>query len=218
MSNEKAYLNLTAPLPSDDLLERTVLSYIFVDNTIITKINTKLTANDFYQDKHKIIFNAMNILYKQEAKIDVATVAHILGDDIKKVTVSYLTELATAEFNTNGYKFVVEKVKELSDRRNTAKELIYALNSVMNTQTDMAENIIKINEVAENTLKAVNKGVHSLNMEEVISKTEMELIENLKNGRKIKGRQSGITDLDIALNGFENEVILIGARPLILAA
>lgn len=213
MSKEKAYLNLTAPLPNDELLEQVVLGHIFLDNSIMTDIKTKLTANDFYYEKHKVIFNAMNILYKQDAKIDVATVANVLGDDIKKITVSYLTDLSIRENSIEGYKYIVEKVKEFSDRRNTAKELVLALNNMMNTQTDMGENILKINEIANDTLKTVNKGSYALNMEELLMKTEMELIENLKNGGKLKGRQSGIADLDNALGGFENELIVCGARP-----
>lgn len=213
MSNEKTYLNLTAPLPHDELLEQVVLGHIFLDNSIMTKVKTVLTANDFYFEKHKTIFNAMDILYKQDAKIDVATIANILGDDIKKITVSYLTDLSIKETSTEGHKYIIEKVKEFSDRRNTAKELMLTLNGIINTQTDWGKHILKINDIANNTLKTVNKGQHALTMEEVVNKTEAELMEALMNKGKIKGRLSGIADLDNALDGFENELVIIGARP-----
>lgn len=211
--NKENFFNITQPLPSDIELEKKMLGMIMTDNDIMQEVRNIITFKDFYNDIHQRIFYGMCLLQEREAVIDPITLANILGKDIEKVRISYLSDLGCSELNSTGFKYIASKIKELSNRRGTIRNLLSVANDMMNTSTDMEDNINKVNDIANDTLKAVNKGVHALDMKQLIEKTEAQIIENLRNGGALKGRQSGITDLDLALGGFENELVVIGGRP-----
>lgn len=213
MKENKNFLLLNSPLPSDIEMEKKILGMIFANNDILQDVRTIISYTDFYHDKHIKIFYAMCVLQEQEAVIDAITVANILGTDLPSVGVSYITDISISEPSSQGFKYVAHKVKELSSRRTTIQNLIKVANDMMNIDTDMNQNINKVSDVANTVLKTVNKGAHALDMEQLIAKTEVQILENLNNGGRLKGRQSGITDLDLALGGFENELIVVGARP-----
>lgn len=207
------FFNITQALPSDIELEKKILGQIMYDNEILQEVRTIITYKDFYSDVNQRIFYAICILQQREAVIDPITLANVLGSDIEKVKISYLSELGTSEPTSSGFKYVASKIKELSNRRATIQNLIKVANNMMDTDTDMEDNINKVSDVANDTLKSINKGVHALDMKQLIEKTEAQILESIQNGGVFKGRQSGITDLDLALGGFENELIVIGARP-----
>lgn len=215
---QQNYFTLNQPLPSDMEMEKKILGMIFNDNDILQDVRTIISYTDFYHDRHIKIFYAMCILQEKEAVIDAITVANVMGSDLQSVGVSYITDISISEPSSQGFEYVAGKIKELSSRRTSIQNLIKVANDMMNIDTDMNQNINKVSDVANTVLKTVNKGIHALDMEKLVEKTKTELIENLNNGGRLKGRQSGITDLDLALGGFENELIVVGARPLILAA
>ena len=213
-NNNINYFNATQPLPSDLEIEKNLLGKIMYNNEILQEVRTVLTYRDFYSDIHQRIFYAMCLLQQKEAGIDPVTVANALGSDINKVQPSYLTELVCSQFTSRGFKYEANKIKELANRRATIRDLIRVANDMMNVDTNMDENIENVTDIANSTLQIVNKGIHSLNMSELIEKTKAQIEENiLKGGVQLKGRQCGITDLDLAIGGFENELIIIGARP-----
>lgn len=211
--NIKNYFTLNRPLPSDIDMEKKLLSFIMLDNSILSYVRTKLNANHFYSDINKRIFYAICLLAEQEAAIDVITLSNALKED-NVVKPSYITDLAMFEVAVSGLEYIVDKIRELYDRREAVKLLMGNLLDMMNIETNMSENIEKVSDSANNVLKSVNKGVHALSMPELIEKTKDEIVLNsMSANRGIKGRRCGITDLDLALNGFSDELIVIGARP-----
>ena len=212
MKNTNNYITLNVPLPSSLDLERKILGQIFYDNDILTDVRSQLTFKDFYSDKHQRIFYAMCLLQQEEASIDAVTVANKLGRDVETIGVSYISELSISEASRQGFRYVISKIKELSSRRENIVAILNNAKLMFDVETDMNDNINNLSDVADNALRRVNKGVHALNMKALIEKTEAQVIEAYNNqGRR--GRFCGITDLDLVLGGFENELIIIGARP-----
>lgn len=206
--------NLNRPLPSDLLLEKKLLGQIFVDNSIFAEVNTLINANNFYSDKHKKIYTAMGVLNGQDAPIDPVNVAALLKNDIGVIGgISYLVEISTSEISAGGFRYTVKKVKELYVRRCSIVELLQLASEMLDTGTELNKNIEKISDLSNSTLKRVGLGDNAKSMQDLLKEAEKELLENIANGGKVKGRLCGIKDLDNTLGGFENELIVIGARP-----
>ena len=217
-NNEKNYFTLNCPLPNSFELEVKLLSKMINNNDIIQDVLTKVKFSDFYNSKHRKIFYAICLLHQEQAVIDAVTIAHKLGSSIEDIGPSYITEIAVNDLYKDGYEYIANKIKELSNRREAVRGLLVSASKMMNIETNLNENIESINDLTNDMLKNTNKGNHALDMEQLIEKTKDRIEEKLLNGKEFSGRQCGITDLDKAMGGFEDELIIIGARPLILAA
>lgn len=211
--NEKNYFTLNCPLPNSHELEVKLLSKIINNNDIMQEVLTKVKFSDFYNTKHRKIFYAMCLLHQEQAVIDPVTIAHKLGSSIAEIGPSYITDIVMNDFYKDGFDYIADKIKELSNRREAVRGLLVSASKMMNIETNLNENIQSINDLTNDMLKSTNKGNHALRTPELLDKTKEVLEERLINGGGISGRQCGITDLDIAMNGFENELIIIGARP-----
>lgn len=211
--NEKNYFTLNCPLPNSYELEVKLLSKIINNNDIMQEVLTKVKFSDFYNTKHRKIFYAMCLLHQEQAVIDPVTIAHKLGSSIAEIGPSYITDIVMNDFYKDGFDYIADKIKELSNRREAVRGLLVSASKMMNIETNLSENIESINDLTNDMLKNSNKGNHALDMEQLIEKTKDRIEEKLLNGKEFSGRQCGITDLDKAMGGFEDELIIIGARP-----
>ena len=73
--------NLIAKIPPHSLeAEESLLGCLLIDKDAIIKVADNLTAEDFYRDGHKIIFEAMRELYANQEPIDIITISkHFLN-------------------------------------------------------------------------------------------------------------------------------------------
>ena len=60
-------------VPFNHEAEAYVLGSILIDNNLMNTVIGKLDARDFYDENHKIIYEAMVILFKENARIEFAT-------------------------------------------------------------------------------------------------------------------------------------------------
>ena len=79
MANESK--NLMAKIPPQNIeAEKSVLGSLMLDSKSIDVIIDILRPNDFYQTKHKIIYEAMFDLYQNKEPIDVLSLSSRLKD------------------------------------------------------------------------------------------------------------------------------------------
>src|SRR3990167_6297895 len=79
--------------------EQSVLGSLLLDRDAIIKIADLITADDFYDDRHRVIYLAVLALYDERASIDILTVSNKLdeGHSLEKIGgMSYLTNLVNA--------------------------------------------------------------------------------------------------------------------------
>ena len=66
---------MTSNIPPHDLnAERAILSCLLQDKTVMDKIYEMLKTDDFYHDKHKIIYETMLELHSKSEPLDAFTV------------------------------------------------------------------------------------------------------------------------------------------------
>src|SRR3990172_12902916 len=109
--------NKAANIPPQNLdAEASLLGSLLIDNDAFVKIGDSLRAEDFYDGRHKLIFEAMESLYNARKPVDILTLSEQLKSSGHIETVggaSYLTELTnllpTAANLDNYAEIVAEK-------------------------------------------------------------------------------------------------------------
>jgi replicative DNA helicase len=207
--------NKTIPPQSTDA-EASLLGAILIDSDAIVKVADIVTFEDFYDEKHRRIFEAIVTLYEQHSPIDVLTLSNKL-DEMGFIEyiggASYLTELTNyvpTASHVNQYADIVAQ-KALRRRLIKASQDIVGLgfDETIGLQGLIENAEIKIFEVSQ---KHVKQDVTSL--ENILTESFDRLDELHKDKGKLRGIPTGYKDLDNILAGLQNsDLMVLAARP-----
>ncbi len=207
--------NRTIPPQSTDA-EASLLGAILIDSDAIVKVADIVTYDDFYDEKHRRIFEAVVTLYEQHSPIDVLTLSNKLTEMgfIEFVGgASYLTELTNyvpTASHVNQYADIVAQ-KALRRRLIKASQDIVGLgfDETIGLQGLIENAEIKIFEVSQ---KHVKQDITSL--ENILTESFDRLDELHKDKGKLRGVPTGYKDLDRILAGLQNsDLMVLAARP-----
>ncbi|NOZ24738.1 MAG: replicative DNA helicase [Nitrospirae bacterium] len=204
-------------LPPQNLeAEQSILGAILLDNEALLKSLEVISADDFYRNSHRLIFNAMVELFEKNEPIDLITLTdHLRTKNQLEVIggVSYLSSLVNAVPTSANVRYHSKIVKEKALMRSlirSATEIVttvYEENLPADDLVDLAEKTIF--EISDKRIKAPFS-----RLKEVI-KDSFEMIEHLYDRKEaITGVPSGFRDLDELTTGFQpGDLIIIGGRP-----
>lgn len=178
-------------------------------------VDSGITVEDFYLEKHQKIFNMMMSMYEDNKNIDSVSLSSKLKDfDIydKVGGIEYLMQLANATISANNTKDYINIIRNKSLARKVIKvgEEISkdALDSSVNID-DMLENVEK--KVTDVTRSKTDSEFHD--GENLFDET-IEYVHNMKGKNGITGVQTYFKDLDNTTSGFQNgDLIILAARP-----
>ncbi|MBQ1947594.1 MAG: replicative DNA helicase [Clostridia bacterium] len=207
-------LTIGRKMPSSPDAEQAVLGAMILNREAQAIVFAALHASDFYQEAHKIIFEAMEGLFSQNKLIDLVTVCDALGARLDSVGgASYLGGLADAFFTIENLREHVRIIQEKA----LLRRLISAGTSITELCYDETEETSEIVEAAQQKLFAAVEGTESKNFEvmrEVLINSVNALDKLIKSGGKIIGVRSGFSGLDQAMAGLQrSDLIIIAARP-----
>lgn len=201
--------------PHSAQAEEAVLGSILKNPASIVRVADFLRPDDFYQARHRHIFQAMRALFEDQRPIDYHTVA----DELQRLGLYeaaggllYLSELNLAtptSAHVEHYGHIVERtsiMRRLISASQTIAEIAYRDNLEPDTALEKAEQMIL--SIAE---KRVTRDFRSL--EDVLS-DYMEQVEAMHAGEGARyGIPSGYIDLDKILGGFQRtDLIILAAR------
>ena len=199
-------------LPFNSEIEAEVLGAIIIDNNKILDALEILKADDFYKDKHRYIYKAIEKLYKDNKNVDMIT----LMMELKPVldAIGGITYISALTSSTMGRKIKdhCEILKELSNKRQVIKECTIAIEKVHNG------NISKeiITEFENNILSIQSEKSQIMKIDEVMAKTLSFVEDNYRRGGGIIGMECGLKTIDEATDGFiKKDLVVIAARPSI---
>lgn len=189
--------------------EMEVLGAVFLDNDCMCDIN--LHSDDFFSQKHQLLYKAMQKLYSEGRVIDTTTIADVFKNDIQAIGgFSYLTQIigATVRFD----KSKVDIIKEKSNLRKMYSLLGNAIEEIKSSNKDF-NNIFT--ELQNGIFSIGGEDPEELLSDEGMMKETLEVIEkNYNLGGRLMGYESGIKPLDEALNGFQRgKLYVIAGRP-----
>jgi replicative DNA helicase len=199
--------------PFDEDAERAILGSLIVYPELQKPITARLTTDDFYLQKHKVIYQVVVDLFYQGKVFDI----HVLRNELQKQGKldevggnAYLLQILDESVPTDIASQIVNILIEKTKIRRTYKKLTEMLSEIKRVE-DPSEIIEKALIDFKELLK---DNVSIENFEIVIRSQLKEINEALKDPSIIKGIPSGFYELDRLTNGFEGgELIIIGARP-----
>lgn len=216
MTEEKHH-STSGKLPPQDLVaEKSLLGAIMLSDEIMPDILTILRPDDFYDERHQIIFKAMVALYDQHKPIDLLTLTSKLRTEKNLKAVgggAYLAELSNFVPAASHAKAYAEIVENTSTRR----KLIKAGTNISEKAYEENANVGELIGEAEKELFEVSDKVVKSDyvaMDDLLVSALERIAELRKNKGALRGLKTGFIDIDKKTAGFQKgDLIIIGARP-----
>lgn len=202
--------------PQNAEAEASLLGAVLIDADAIVKIADIIHADDFYDERHKHIYESVVALYEKHSPIDVLT----LSDQLKGQ--GYLDMVGGSSYLTELTNFVptathVEQYAEIVAQKSIRRRLIRASQEITGLGFDEAKGLQELIEDAETRLfevsqRHIKQDVTSL--ESILSESFDRLDDLHKDKGKIRGVPTGYKDLDNMLAGLQrSDLFIIAARP-----
>lgn len=204
--------------PHSDESEIALLACMMLDENAAESILETATPDDFYQERHRIIFKNMKQLKDRGRAIDLVTVSSRLTDnnELDKVGgIDYLTEIASNLPNAANADKYLEIIKEKSILR----ELIKAGTNITELAFNVVEDTDSLITKAQDITSDLGEGTKRKSIEyitDVLERHQKQLdhLINNKDNKSISGVTSGFSHLDNITSGFQkSDLIIVAGRP-----
>jgi len=202
--------------PQNKEAEVAVLGGILIDKDAILKIASVLNADDFYADKHSLIYESMLYLFERREPIDIVHLSSRLKD-LKKLDLiggrSYLAELSSAASTAAN----VESYARIVKQKATLRKLIKAGQEIVNLGFSESEDAEDILDKAEQHLFGVSQKYLQRNFMPIsnVLQQSFDRIDELHGqDGALRGLSTGFIDLDKILAGLQKaNLVILAARP-----
>jgi replicative DNA helicase len=201
-------------MPHSDESERAVLAGVLIDPTRLPAVSERLTADDFYSERHRTLYQVMLDLQFGGTEIDLRTVQGKLEQQKRLESVGGVAYLASLDLDLPDLARLdtyVELIKERSVRR----RLIDACGEITRLSLDGGVEAAQALDQAERVVlelgeEAIRRGFVPL--QDVFQTTLAELEE--KPDRVLAGVSTGFLDLDkMTLGLHPGNLVILAARP-----
>ena len=203
--------------PQNADAEVSLLGSLLIDDESITIIADKISSNDFYEQRHGVIYSAILRLYEQNKPIDLLTLSNALKNTDELETVggsSYLTELTNAVPTAAHAEHYADIVAEKALRRRLIKASEDIVTMSFDENTSSVQEILeqaeqRLFKVSQRTLKQ-----DLVSIEQILAEGFDRLDDLHKNKGKLRGVKTGWRELDNKTAGLQrSDLIILAARP-----
>ena len=208
--------SLIKQLPVSIEAEQAVLGSIIIKPESFDTIGGMLTADDFYLEDHKSIFNAINYMYQQSKVIDPVTLVNALveqrGKD-KESGIQYISLIAESVPAVSNIKEYARIVKDKSILR----RLIGACDEINRDAYDESAPVRKILDSAEQRIFDISNGNETKefrHIKDILQNVYRDLEILSETNGKVSGTKTGFDALDKMLVQMgKGDLVIVGARP-----
>lgn len=212
----KARMNEERLLPQNIEAEMSLLGSLLIDKEAMIKIGDLVTADDFYVQKHREIYEAISELYRRHEPVDILTLTNRLDEKGLLQTIggrAYLMQIS----NTVPTSSHVSNYANIIQKKSTLRRLIHAAQDITAIGFDATEDVEAMLDRAEQTLFGVSQKYLKTAFTPITSVLDgaFERIDEMHRDKgKMRGVPSGFTELDKLLGGLQNsDLIVLAARP-----
>ncbi len=208
--------NSRKQLPQNTDAEASLLGAILIDTDALVKIADQVTAEDFFEEKHKQIYIAITQLYDKRSAIDVLTIADQLKSN------GYLDSVGGAGFLTELTNYVptaahVENYAEIVAQKAVRRRLIAASKEIGDLGYDESTTLKELVESAESRLFEVsNQQIKQTvtSIESILADSFERLDDLHKDKARLRGVPTGYQDMDDMTAGLQRgDLFILAARP-----
>ncbi len=204
-------------LPPQNLeAETALLGCLMLDKDAVIKVADKIISDDYYDLRHRLIYEAIVQLFEKNTSIDVLTVSNLLEEkkDIERVGgASYLASLVNSvpsAANAAYYASIVRK-------KGTLRRLISSASQITNLAFEEEGEIEDILDKAEQSLFNISQQhlqQNFVSISSVLSESFDRIDELHRSSGKLRGLPTGFVDLDKKLGGLQkSDLVILAARP-----
>ncbi len=202
--------------PHSEEAEQSVIGSVLIDHDAVGVAAENLKPEDFYNLRHKEIFEAILDLYHAGRAVDLVTLKTQLEHRGKLEAagdMKYLTQVATAVPNSVHIRQYVKIVKDKALYRRFIQLGNQVLQQSFTTETP-------IEQLSENVEKQVfnilqNRGSQDFShIKDVLMESFDDIEKVAANGGTVAGISTGFVDLDQKTAGLHpSDLVIVGARP-----
>ncbi|MBR6725024.1 MAG: replicative DNA helicase, partial [Erysipelotrichaceae bacterium] len=179
-------------------------------------VDAGVTADDFYLDKHRQIYNLMHSMYENKEKVDTVSLSSRLKDFgvyDKIGGLEYLMQLANATISANNTGEYISIIRNKS----LARKVIKVGEEISNDAYDSSVSVDEMLENVERKVTEVTRSKTSADFktgEEIFDATIKHIQAIQEAGTAITGVKTKFRDLDSKTAGFQKgDLIIVAARP-----
>ena len=204
--------------PQDLEAERAVLGSLLLSKEAIERAAERLHPEDFYKDGHRIIFAAMQDLFRDHEPVELVTVTSRIRemgklDEPEVGGITYLSQLANLVPTAANASHYIEMVEEKSHLR----KLIEAATEVAQMGYAQKEDLDYIIDRAQQKMMDVAMSRISgdfVPMKDILAETFEQITKLAESKGAVTGLPSGFRDLDNMTTGLQkSDLIILAARP-----
>ncbi|MEZ4555500.1 MAG: replicative DNA helicase [Caldilineaceae bacterium] len=203
-------------IPANIEAERAVLGSLLLDADAMIKIANFLRPEDFYRDRHRLLFQAMQTLFERREPLDFVTLVDELERQEQLEEVggpAYLSEL----INSTPSAIYVDHYARIVERTAVLRRLISAAGTIAELAYDESQELEMVVDKAEQIIFGVTESrIHrDLTPIRLVMKEVVDRIDFLSQNRDtLMGVPTGFAFLDKMLGGFQkSDLVILAARP-----
>ncbi len=222
-SHTNSYINRTTEkivgktLPASLQAERSVLSALLLNSQQAIRICEILSADDFYTPAHKVIFQVMIDLEKQNKQVDLVTLQDELSKRDKLEAVGGIIYLVSLQEDIPSIG-LIEQHAQIVKEKAILRELINSSAKIISqcyNQEDRSVDVV-LDEAEKIIFDISNKRATNdfVQLDIWLKKTFQHLSDIKSHSKGITGIPSGYTSLDRMTSGFQpGDLIVLASRP-----
>lgn len=202
--------------PASVEAEQAVLGAMLLKPDAVTTAAEELSADDFYRETHRLIFEAMMELKERTEPVDLVTLTEQLkkADKLAKIggipALSLIANSVPTAANVHYHARIVHEKAQL-------RSLINAATEIAGAAYESADEVEDIMDSAEKRILAVSSGKRSKDfvpLQDILLDTLEQIDLRYNNKGSITGLPTGFTELDHLTAGLQkSDLILVAARP-----
>lgn len=204
-------------LPPQNLeAETALLGCLMLDKDAIIRVADILISDDFYDLRHRLIYEAILSLFERSVSIDVLTVANALEESKNMDRVggsSYLASLVNSVPSAAHAAYYANIVR----KKGTLRRLISSASDISNMAFAEEGEIEDILDNAEQKLFDVSQKhlkQNFVSISNVLHETFERIDELHRSSGKLRGLPTGFIELDKKLSGLQkSDLVILAARP-----
>ena len=202
--------------PASIEAEQAVLGAMLLKPDAVTTAAEELSADDFYRETHRLIYEAMMELKDRTEPVDLVTLTEQLkkADKLAKIggipALSLIANSVPTAANVHYHARIVHEKAQL-------RSLINAATEIAGAAYESADEVEDIMDSAEKRILAVSSGKRSKDfvpLQDILLDTLEQIDLRYNNKGSITGLPTGFTELDHLTAGLQkSDLILVAARP-----
>lgn len=204
-------------LPPQNLeAETAILGCLMLDRDAIIKVADLIITDDFYDVRHRLVYEAILNLFEKSVSIDVLTVSNLLEEkkEIDRVGGSgYLATLVNSVPSAAHAEYYANIIR----KKGTLRRLISSASEITTMAFAEDGEIETILDQAEQQLFGVSQKHLKQNfvpISNVLHDTFERIDELHRSSGKLRGVPTGFIELDKKLSGLQkSDLVILAARP-----